>query len=535
MFAHNLGQVAAMALLRPIIVSFILAAALILASLLVFRNVRKAAVFASLSLILFFAFEPLRGLLLKLSILGVNPGYYRYFVPLIVLVVIIAAVWLLRKRTGMVEATMIVNGMAAAVLILPTIQISSYYTNQFMIVNGIKNRGAAQPLSVASAQSIGEKPDVYLIVLDMYGRADKIQEEFAFDDTPFLNQLKSMGFYVAPCSTSNYSHTNLSIASLLNFEYIDTLNGGKLPTSPDETWLTPLIVHSKARDVLKQAGYKFVTFQNGFPFLSIPDSDVYFAPTDKDKYESGLDGFEFIMLKQTPVNYFMQKSDSKNYLPQVSSKQVRKFGYLYTQTRFTLDMLPKVPASISGPKFVYAHIILPHPPYIFKPDGSYTEESRFNDGPGGAPIDQESYELGYTNQLKYVNSQIIPILDTIIKQSKTPPVIILMGDHGFWGMEAKHLPNLMSFYLPGVDYSKTVYPDITPVNAFRTVFNQYLGANYPLLPDRSYLSKEANIFKLTEYIDRGKDCKAPSAKPSSQVPFLRIPVSKFGAATVFAR
>jgi hypothetical protein len=43
----------------------------------------------------------------------------------------------------------------------------------------------------------------------------------------------------------------------------------------------------------------------------------------------------------------------------------------------------------------------------------------------------------------------------------------------------------MAYYLPGSGKSK-LYPSMTPVNSFRLIFDEYFGANYPLLQDKTY-------------------------------------------------
>src|SRR5690606_2323912 len=106
---------------------------------------------------------------------------------------------------------------------------------------------------------------------------------------------------------------------------------------------------------------------------------------------------------------------------------IRKHGSIYRQTLFTLDKLQEIPTAVSGPKFVYAHLLIPHPPYIFLPDGMYTEDPRFN-GPNGLPVDEQAFQEAVTNRIQYINSRIIPILKTILQNSEKPPVIILTGD-----------------------------------------------------------------------------------------------------------
>src|SRR5262249_55856944 len=64
-------------------------------------------------------------------------------------------------------------------------------------------------------------PDVYYIILDGYARADTLKRECQFDNSEFLEQLRSRGFYVADQSCSNYPMTFMSLASSLNMSYLD--------------------------------------------------------------------------------------------------------------------------------------------------------------------------------------------------------------------------------------------------------------------------------------------------------------------------
>ena len=59
---------------------------------------------------------------------------------------------------------------------------------------------------------------------------------------------------------------------------------------------------------------------------------------------------------------------------------------------------------------------------------------------------------------------------------------------------------LNAYYFPDQDYSR-LYSDITPVNSFRLLFNEYFGAEYQLLPDRIFhfpdLSHLYDFFDVT--------------------------------------
>ena len=120
---------------------------------------------------------------------------------------------------------------------------------------------------------------------------------------------------------------------------------------------------------------------------------------------------------------------------------------------------------------------------MFKPDGSILNDERYylDDG---VPINDEFYIRGFQYQLEFTNDYMLDLIDTIIADSKIPPVIILQGDHGVRApgrhsiLNALLVPNLKD----------TLYPALSPVNNFRVVENSILGTNLDLLEDATYFS-----------------------------------------------
>ena len=70
-------------------------------------------------------------------------------------------------------------------------------------------------------------PDIYYIILDAYSGADVLDELYGLDNRPFLDSLRSKGFYVADDSHTNYTQTIFSVPSTLNFDYIDVPTGSQ--------------------------------------------------------------------------------------------------------------------------------------------------------------------------------------------------------------------------------------------------------------------------------------------------------------------
>ncbi|HVE61418.1 MAG TPA: hypothetical protein VNA26_06350, partial [Chitinophagaceae bacterium] len=84
--------------------------------------------------------------------------------------------------------------------------------------------------------------------------------------------------------------------------------------------------------------------------------------------------------------------------------------------------------------------------------------------------------------------------DTILQKSKTPPIIVFMGDHGFRHFlqpvdRHYHFMNFNSIYLPGKNY-KGLYDSISGVNQFRIILNNQFKTNFPLIKDSSSFMME---------------------------------------------
>jgi hypothetical protein len=116
--------------------------------------------------------------------------------------------------------------------------------------------------------------DVYLIVLDSYTREDALRRDYNFDNSHFLESLRSMGFYIADCSRVNDPNTHGSLATTLNMDYQTTLNSNLMDQgfNPNDVWI--LIRHSQVRILLESIGYKTIAFDSGFEWSRITDADV---------------------------------------------------------------------------------------------------------------------------------------------------------------------------------------------------------------------------------------------------------------------
>lgn len=327
----------------------------------------------------------------------------------------------------------------------------------------------------------GTKPDIYVIVLDGYGRQDVLRKIYGYDNSEFIAWLDERGFYVATETHSNYVQTPYTMASFWNFDYLPTWDS----SSEYEQYLYQPIQNNRVFRLLDEIGYTTVSTEGAVHFTEIRNSDVYlsnFLP---------LNDFETLLLIDSPLEPLSNIVDL--HLPLQTYKTHRDRFY------YQLETLKKIPLEIKSPKTVYTHILLPHPPFIFDQAGqareivgsfSLAEGAEFQGG-------KEEYVSGYRAQVKIINGEIMKVVDAILTKSETAPVIVIMGDHGPASMFHfrvddpgciwERTSNLYAILLPGHKEDGTLYPSISPVNTFRVIFNTYFGTDLHLLEDRSYL------------------------------------------------
>ena len=83
------------------------------------------------------------------------------------------------------------------------------------------------------------------------------------------------------------------------------------------------------------------------------------------------------------------------------------------------------------------------------------------------------------------------MVDHILANSNKPPIILLMGDHGFREFSSEeefrkyYFMNLNAIFLPNKNYS-CFKEDISNVNEFRCLLNAGFNQNLKLVSDSSF-------------------------------------------------
>lgn len=421
---------------------------------------------------------------------------WLFFQTLLAAFMVILFASRIKQRISLLSKSLNFFSILLVCVILLTLAFNLFTQNQALAGSTLNQI----PIEENEFQSVSldkeNLPDIYYLVLDGYGRSDILEEIYQLDNGEFIAFLESKGFYVAEESSSNYSQTGLSLASSLNLAYLDKLSLQVGSQSQNLSPLKAVIEDSLVFSQLRKAGYKIVSFSSGFTLTELNTVDHYLSP------QGTPDSFQNILINNTPLAAYLLEE---------------QYDWHRERIQFAYQQLPGI-SQESQPQFVFAHILAPHPPFVFGPNGERLTPPRkyaIHDGSHFMAVaSREEYVDGYRHQLTYITQATMIAIERILENSAKPPVIIIQGDHGpgslldHRNLDRTNLRERMSilnaYLIPEMD-PDPLYPQISPVNSFRVLFNHYLGTGYPLLEDRSYFSTIEHPFQFTDVTEKLND------------------------------
>lgn len=445
----------------------------VLLSWVISKDLRKSLLTASITGAFFLFYGDIKDL-----VSSVAPFIAKYTILLPATILSIVLLTRISTRTRNVQrAGILLTLLFTFWLIIDVIGLAfndpATYLRKNLLVNQkeIKKRGTDSTL----------KPDIYLLILDSYPGESFLKDQLAYDNGLFDAALNARGFRVLKHPRSNYNRTAFSIASLLNASYLSSINSSNNLVAKNYNRARASIEHARVPGFLLNQGYDFYNLSvfdiAGKPsirretFLTLPEERVLIYNTLPERIRTDIlwnfaEGrFHWKFAKSLFSNNRSKgKYDQKNFNDKV------------------IDSLKKIPAiSAKGPKFIYAHLYLPHPPFFYDDLGNSNPEEKVID-----PGSMENREL-FLSYLRYTNITTLSIVDQI--QARSPGcVIILLSDHGYrdfkgWKSHPEYFNvNFAAWYFPDRGY-KQLYDSMTNVNTFPVLFNKYFNTELPLMKD----------------------------------------------------
>jgi hypothetical protein len=386
---------------------------------------------------------------------------YVFILPVSFCLVVLLIIFLKKRKKPLQRLAFYLNFLFVLLIVMDTVWLIS------KVINGEKKEIAALPKEFVSCTDC-PKPDVYIIIADEYAGNKELKDIFHFDDSLFLNQLQEQGFHVIPNSSSNYNFTPYSVASTLNMDYLDLERRGKQPLL---TYTYATIRNNKFLEFLLYNQYRFYNY-------SVFDYDGQPALTQ----ETFLPVKTNLITGQTFLSRIKKEMRFLLVTKFKSDKQIKENAYYNLVNNEKLFQLTVQTAKekTKQPKFVLTHLMMPHYPYYYDKSGNEFPFETLAEG-------KQNNQQHYIEYLQYSNKKLLELVNHILKNSSTPPIIILMGDHGFRHFTTPVDPkyyfcNLVSVHLPGDNYA-AFSDSLTNVNLLRTVLNTSFGQQLPYLKD----------------------------------------------------
>jgi len=417
-----------------------------------FRQADKALAASLLLTTFYFLFPPLHDGLERLPLLSFL-SKYSVLLPML-FAIFLLFIRHLRKRPAMSPKSF---------------QFSSFLLILLLLIDGMQfayKTGRSRPLIdevQIEAEAGCKKPDIYLIIADEYAGEEQLRTQLGFNNSTFIDSLQHRGFRYISNTRSNYHYTVHSLASLLNLQLLrpDVKNYRDEDFFP----LRAAIEQNNLSRFLKTQGYQVYSF-----------SAVDLSRDHEQQADPYLLTVSEFLHQQTTSGRIMRDLGER-----FRSEKTKKDQYWYAHRNNELFVRKtmEVAKTRGRPKFVYTHLDLPHQPYYFDSSGQ------------AMPFPNEgSISDRYKNYLLYANRKLLAVIDHILANSASPPVMVLLSDHGF-----RHLPppaaanyfmNLAAVLTPGPD-EKEFYSGISNVNIMRVLLNKTFKTKLPLIADTSFL------------------------------------------------
>ncbi|MFN2098889.1 sulfatase-like hydrolase/transferase [Altererythrobacter sp. MF3-039] len=412
---------------------------------------------------------------------------------LIYVLVLFILVDLTRRIPGQIESLFAVNFWTNVLLILPVLFLC-LRTAQGQIWLEETRNGAQFPSTPLAALEMQSGPDVWHLVFDRYGDRETLLQAYDVDNSDFYDALRARGFEVPEYAFANYQRTAHSLASTLNADYLDHFSG-KLRYAHDPVPLYNALGRNRALSTFKQNGY--LSYWSGSWWNPTRVSD------DADR------NINFRALPQL-VSVVFRRSFPGLIAEQLGLPfgDVRKDQCLRVHYKF--DALVEL-ARNEDRKYIFAHFLVPHPPYVINADGTCRSLAVAR----GATRSEN-----YSQQLSYTNDRILQLVDQIIAGPR-PSVILIHADEGPW--PEPHIGNedsigtdpvKINWHTLSVEKKKQKLGILmatrlvdgsphealsTPVNLYPFILNREFGQSLGMREDRVYMFQDpSNLYTFKE-------------------------------------
>ena len=415
----------------------------------IIKNGNKAALITGVGVVFFFYFGYVQDALKGILVSNIPVNKTSILVPISIIIFIILTIYFIKSKNNFESIIKIANVVSIILILVVCVQF---------IIPG------------ASA----EKPNVYHIILDEYTDNEILTKKFGYNNEKFLEFLNNNGFYMHDKLFSTFGGTVKELNVILNMEYPKKLRW----MSEDYESLN----NNKVMSIFSNQDYSVIETNSMMRWKNFSDVDTKLC------YDTNFINSEFLdqVLGKSIIRYFLEKYQQDTRRDTV---------------RCTFNVLNEITLKTDGPKYVFSHVYVPHPPFLFGPNG----ENVIPDHREISGLQSWENPQGYVNQLIYATNEITVVIKNIVKNDPNA-IIIVQGDTGtLTGTDISKKTDMKEIYQAHSILYAVRIPDVEdsdymiPVNTYRIIFNNYFNMNYDYLEYHSYLvHNDSNMEDITK-------------------------------------
>ena len=254
-----------------------------------------------------------------------------------------------------------------------------------------------------------DRPNIYWVISDEYAGLDELDRYFHYDNTPFYNELRDMGFTVSDKSYNWSRDTYTILRGILGLKYSASPEAETTPEK-EQALADGDLALMKLMDNL---GYKVYEAEstNKFRFHNRLNKEIV------DNSPRTVDGKAVAnLLLEYSILYRYENAILRRLAPGLAPD---------TEREAVLNVFEwaENPESMRdpGPNFTVIYVKCPHFPFIFDRNGKEVPESRRME------LRNKKY---YLDQLVFVTGHLRKICQNIIAEDPDS-IIVLQSDHGY--------------------------------------------------------------------------------------------------------
>jgi hypothetical protein len=310
-------------------------------------------------------------------------------------------------------------------------------------------------------------PDIYFVVLDEYAAPSQMKNYFQYDMSPFVEYLGQKGFmvtemYTEPLGTTAIMEERLNMeakgrqdAALPSRGFFDGILESINVSNVHEEENLIRIRKNKVISYLKSIGYRIIHMESMVPqmrYNQFADQNIDTSGGQVTRNE-----LSTIIVLNSALRTLMNRYTLGHSFAE------RVLGAFAT--------LENMPVIAGKPKFIFAHVLCPHVPYLFGANGEELGVKRSK-----SKSDKELY----FDQHAFITKKIKELVDYKLSRAQTAPVLIIQSDHGA-KMDSHGAHQVFSaVYIPS-HKGKPWQDSISSSNTFRLLFNELFGTNLEIL------------------------------------------------------